>query len=170
MGDRGGKGTGTGHINGSGSPNADTIFDPVHGTGGETGTVGGGSGSGQGGTIGTTNGQTNNGSSNVPVADVIDDVQASEEPTVVLQRSRRAAYIVNPERYERDQAELSALRRAVLRPVHRLQVGRPESFPTGSDALCVVSVASPCRNTAPVARDHRPAEARRAVRHRPGND
>ena len=48
------------------------------------------------------------------VADVIDDVQASDEPTVVLQRSRRAAYIVNPDRYERDQAELSALRRAVF--------------------------------------------------------
>ena len=48
------------------------------------------------------------------VADVIDDVQASDEPTVVLQRSRRAAYIVNPERYERDQAELSALRRVVF--------------------------------------------------------
>jgi prevent-host-death family protein len=48
------------------------------------------------------------------VADVIDEVQASEEPTVVLQRSRKAAYIVNPERYERDQAELSALRRAVF--------------------------------------------------------
>ena len=48
------------------------------------------------------------------VADVIDDVQASDEPTVVLQRSRKAAYIVSPERYERDQAELSALRRAVF--------------------------------------------------------
>jgi prevent-host-death family protein len=48
------------------------------------------------------------------VADVIDEVQASEEPTVVLQRSRKAAYIVNPERYERDQAELGALRRAVF--------------------------------------------------------
>ena len=47
-------------------------------------------------------------------ADVIDDVQASDEPTVVLRRSRRAAYIVNPERYERDQAELSALRRALF--------------------------------------------------------
>ena len=48
------------------------------------------------------------------VADVIDDVQASDEPTVVLQRSRKAAYIVNPERYERDQAELGVLRRAVF--------------------------------------------------------
>jgi prevent-host-death family protein len=48
------------------------------------------------------------------VAEVIDDLQADEEPTVVLQRSRRAAYIVGPERYERDQAELSALRRQVF--------------------------------------------------------
>ncbi len=48
------------------------------------------------------------------VADVIDDVQASDEPTVVLQRSRKAAYIVSPARYERDQAELGALRRAVF--------------------------------------------------------
>ena len=47
-------------------------------------------------------------------AEVLDDVQASDEPLVVLQRSRRAAYIVNPDRYERDQAELSALRRAVF--------------------------------------------------------
>lgn len=48
------------------------------------------------------------------VADVIDEVQASDEPTVVLQRSRRAAYIVNPERYERDQKELSLLRRQLF--------------------------------------------------------
>ena len=48
------------------------------------------------------------------VAEIIDDVQASDQPTVVLQRSRKAAYIVNPERYERDQAELSTLRRAVF--------------------------------------------------------
>ena len=45
---------------------------------------------------------------------MIDDVQASEEPMVVMQRSRRAAYIVNPERYEREQAELKALRRALF--------------------------------------------------------
>ena len=45
---------------------------------------------------------------------VLADVQTSEEPLVVLQRSRRAAYIVNPDRYERDQAELSTLRRAVF--------------------------------------------------------
>ena len=48
------------------------------------------------------------------VADVIDDVQASDEPTIVLQRSRRAAYIVNPDRYERDQQELTLLRRQLF--------------------------------------------------------
>lgn len=48
------------------------------------------------------------------VAEVIADVQASDEPTVVLQRSRKAAYIVSSEHYERDQAELGALRRAVF--------------------------------------------------------
>jgi prevent-host-death family protein len=48
------------------------------------------------------------------VADVIEDVQSSTEPTVVLQRSKKVAYIVNPEYYERDQAELSTLRRALF--------------------------------------------------------
>jgi PHD/YefM family antitoxin component YafN of YafNO toxin-antitoxin module len=48
------------------------------------------------------------------VADVIDDLQASSEPTVVLQRSKKVAYIVNPEQYERDQAELNTLRRALF--------------------------------------------------------
>jgi len=64
------------------------------------------------------------------VADVIDDVQASDEPTVVLQRSRRAAYIVNPARYERDQAELSALRRAVF----LAEVREVEAVYTAGDA------------------------------------
>jgi prevent-host-death family protein len=48
------------------------------------------------------------------VAAVIGDIQASDEPTVVLQRSRPAAYIVSPERYERDQRELSLLRRQLF--------------------------------------------------------
>jgi prevent-host-death family protein len=48
------------------------------------------------------------------VADVIDEVQASDEPTIVLQRSRRVAYIVNPDRYERDQQELTLLRRQLF--------------------------------------------------------
>jgi prevent-host-death family protein len=48
------------------------------------------------------------------VADVIGDVQASNEPTVVLQRSKPAAYIVSPERYERDQRDLTLLRRQLF--------------------------------------------------------
>ncbi|HET7200449.1 MAG TPA: type II toxin-antitoxin system Phd/YefM family antitoxin [Burkholderiales bacterium] len=48
------------------------------------------------------------------VAEVLDEVQASDEPTVILQRSRKAAYLVSPDRYERDQAELATLRRALF--------------------------------------------------------
>ncbi len=48
------------------------------------------------------------------ISDVIDDVYETDEPTVVLQRSRKAAYIVSPEQYERDQAELSRLRRELF--------------------------------------------------------
>ena len=48
------------------------------------------------------------------VAQVIADAHASDEPTLILQRSQRAAYIVGPARYERDQAELGELRRAVF--------------------------------------------------------
>ena len=48
------------------------------------------------------------------VAEVLEGVQHSDEPTVILQRSRKAAYLVNADRYERDQAELAALRRALF--------------------------------------------------------
>ena len=48
------------------------------------------------------------------IADVIDEVQAGDEPTVIFQRSQKAAYIVNPERYEQDQAELLLLRRQLF--------------------------------------------------------
>jgi prevent-host-death family protein len=47
-------------------------------------------------------------------ADVIQEAAASDEPTVIMQRSRRAAYIVSPERFEQDQAELRTLRRALF--------------------------------------------------------
>jgi prevent-host-death family protein len=48
------------------------------------------------------------------IADVIEDAREANEPTVILQRSRPAAYIVSPERYERDQKELSTLRRQLF--------------------------------------------------------
>jgi antitoxin YefM len=47
-------------------------------------------------------------------ADVIEEAASSDEPTIVLQRSRKAAYIVSPERFEQDQAELRTLRRALF--------------------------------------------------------
>lgn len=47
-------------------------------------------------------------------ADIIEDAGASDEPTVILQRSRRAAYIVSPERFDRDQEELRVLRRGLF--------------------------------------------------------
>ena len=74
------------------------------------------------------------------VAEIIDDVRSSDEPTVVLQRSRKAAYIVNPERYERDQAELGALRRELfLREVREAeaeyQAGEARRFDDVEDLL-----------------------------------
>lgn len=48
------------------------------------------------------------------VADVISEVASSDEPTIVLQRSKPAAYIVSPKRYERDREELALLRRQVF--------------------------------------------------------
>lgn len=48
------------------------------------------------------------------VADVIGEVQASDEPTIVLQRSKPAAYILSPDQYERDQRELALLRRQLF--------------------------------------------------------
>ncbi len=48
------------------------------------------------------------------VADVIDGLRETDEPTVVLQRSRPAAYLLSPDRYERDQRELKLLRRQLF--------------------------------------------------------
>jgi prevent-host-death family protein len=57
----------------------------------------------------------------IPISDlrqrlpeVLEAVQADDEPTMVLQRSRPTAYLVSAERFERDQTELATLRRAVF--------------------------------------------------------
>ena len=47
------------------------------------------------------------------VAEVIDAVRDGE-PALLLQRSKKVAYLVGSEHYERDQAELGALRRALF--------------------------------------------------------
>lgn len=74
------------------------------------------------------------------VADVIDDVRASDEPLVVLSRSQIAAYLVGPERFERDQAELQSLRRAVfIREVREAEAeyaaGEANTFDSMKDLL-----------------------------------
>ena len=57
----------------------------------------------------------------IPISDlrqrlpeVLEAVRADDEPTIVLQRSRRTAYLVSAERYERDQTELATLRHALF--------------------------------------------------------
>ena len=47
-------------------------------------------------------------------AEIIEAVRDSDEPTVVLQRSRKLAYLVGAESYEALQAELRAARRQLF--------------------------------------------------------
>jgi prevent-host-death family protein len=47
-------------------------------------------------------------------ANVIEEAGASNEPTIILQRSRPAAYLVSAKRFESDQEELRTLRRALF--------------------------------------------------------
>lgn len=46
-------------------------------------------------------------------AEILDDLRDGE-PALLLQRSRKVAYLVGSDEYERDQAELSALRRGLF--------------------------------------------------------
>ena len=46
-------------------------------------------------------------------AEIIDDLRDGE-PALLLQRSRKVAYLVGSDDYERDQAELAALRRGLF--------------------------------------------------------
>jgi prevent-host-death family protein len=64
-------------------------------------------------------------------AEVIEDVRESTEPTLVLQRSQKVAYLVGVDRYESDQAELQAARRALfLREVREAEA----EYAAGSSA------------------------------------
>jgi prevent-host-death family protein len=74
------------------------------------------------------------------IADVLEDVAASDEPTIVLHRSRPAAYIVSPEHYERDQSELRMLRRQLfIREVREAEAeyraGEARSFDDVEDLI-----------------------------------
>jgi prevent-host-death family protein len=47
-------------------------------------------------------------------AEVIEAVQRDGEPAIILQRSRKVAYLVEAESYEAERAELAAARRALF--------------------------------------------------------
>jgi prevent-host-death family protein len=47
-------------------------------------------------------------------AEVLDELQASEEPVAILQRSQTTAYLVDAAQYDADQAELRAARRELF--------------------------------------------------------
>lgn len=47
-------------------------------------------------------------------AEVIESLREDDEPTLVLQRSERAAYLIGAEQYEAQQAELAATRRELF--------------------------------------------------------
>jgi prevent-host-death family protein len=47
-------------------------------------------------------------------AEVLEDVRSSEEPYVILQRSQKAAYLVEAAQYEAQMAELRAARRQLF--------------------------------------------------------
>jgi prevent-host-death family protein len=47
-------------------------------------------------------------------AEVLEEVRSSEEPFVILQRSQKAAYLVDAARYDSQMAELRAARRQLF--------------------------------------------------------
>ena len=47
-------------------------------------------------------------------AEVLEDLRASEEPFVILQRSQKAAYLVGADQYDAQMAELRTARRQLF--------------------------------------------------------
>lgn len=55
-------------------------------------------------------------------AEILDDVHGSDEPYVIVQRSRKTAYLVDAEHYEQQMTELhSARRQLFLREVREAE-------------------------------------------------
>lgn len=72
-------------------------------------------------------------------AEVLDDLRASDEPYLILQRSQKAAYLVDAAQYDAQMAELrSARRQLFLREVREAEAeyagGEARSF-EGMEAL-----------------------------------
>ncbi len=68
-------------------------------------------------------------------AEVLDDLHASDEPYVILQRSQKAAYLVDADQYDAQMAELKSARRQLfLREVREAEAeygaGRAQEFET----------------------------------------
>jgi prevent-host-death family protein len=56
-------------------------------------------------------------------AELLEELRDSDEPFVILQRSRKAAYLVDAARYDADRDELTAARRQLfLREVREAEV------------------------------------------------
>lgn len=73
-------------------------------------------------------------------AEVLDDLHASDEPYVILQRSQKAAYLVDAAQYDAQMAELrSARRQLFLREVREAEAeyagGEARSFEDGEALL-----------------------------------
>lgn len=48
------------------------------------------------------------------IAEVLDDLHASDEPYVILQRSQKAAYLVGADQYDAQMVELRSARRQLF--------------------------------------------------------
>lgn len=73
-------------------------------------------------------------------AEVLDDLRGSEEPYVILQRSQKAAYLVDAEQYDAQMGELRAARRQLfLREVREaeadLAAGRGTEYENVEDLI-----------------------------------
>jgi prevent-host-death family protein len=72
-------------------------------------------------------------------AEILDELRDGE-PAVLLQRSKKVAYLVGSDEYERDQAELAALRRGLFLAEVReaeaeYRAGESKAFDTMDDLL-----------------------------------
>jgi PHD/YefM family antitoxin component YafN of YafNO toxin-antitoxin module len=69
-------------------------------------------------------------------AQILDQLKGSEEPLAVLQRSQKAAYLIDADQYDAERAELKAARRALfLREVREAEAENSAGRSTAYDAM-----------------------------------
>ena len=81
-------------------------------------------------------------------AEVLDELHGSEEPYVILQRSQKAAYLVDAETYDAQMAELRAARRQLfLREVREAEAelasGRGSEYDNVDDLIRALDRKTP---------------------------